>query len=314
MSILITGSSGYLGSELVSYLSRDYRVIGLDQIPPRNYQLKLNNYHPYVGSILDVKLLSQIMSLNKVETIIHLAAKKNVSESFLRPDLYEKVNVKGTKILLQAGKIFQIKKFIFASTAAVYSETKDGEVFENSTLNPLSPYGLSKLRGEELVQESHRIGNFDSSILRIFNIAGAGPNSDLNGDQNLIPLLLQRLRSKEQIVIYKSLLPTPDLTCIRDYVHILDVVKAFSLVQSTEFPLPQILNIGSSTPTSTLAIFNKIRNIIGTSVDAHLADARKGDISRIFSNISKARETLNFQPKYTLDEIIESSISSLMLN
>ncbi len=232
MSILVCGGAGYIGSHTV------YKLIeqGKDVVIVDNLQSgHMGAVHPkakfYKGDIRDASILDKIFTENKIESIVHFAANSLVGESMEKPLLYFNNNVYGMQILLESMVKHNIKNIVFSSTAAVYGEPKRIPILEDDETNPTNTYGETKLTMEKMMKWCNKAYGLNYVALRYFNAAGSLGDGSIGEDHtpetHLIPLILQvPLKKREAISIYGTDYPTPDGTCIRDYIHVLDLADA----------------------------------------------------------------------------------------
>lgn len=203
-------------------------------------------FRSYVGNICDKAKITEILSGNVISGIINLAALKSVSESIEKPDLYEEVNYTGVKNLISVAESVGVKFFIQSSTAAVYGSSEDGYVNELSPTTPLSPYGDSKLRAENALKQAEGRGSLRTTSLRYFNVIGSmRPDLKDTSTENIVPKVLSALAKGERPSIFGENYPTPDGTCVRDYVHVADIahahVLALQVLRRRPCRLPSIL-------------------------------------------------------------------------
>lgn len=293
---LITGGSGYLGSFLSKRLKQEgWRVILYDKRPPD---------HPYfdcliVDDILNRNMINTVFSQENIDVVFHLAGRIEVGESEKHPTEFWEVNVGGTMIILNAMKKHGINKIFFSSTAGVYFSTGILIPEDEATTNN-SVYSNTKLACENAIQDS----GLDYVIFRYFNLAGA--DGDLgenhNPETHLIPRILRNLNNVE---VYGNDYRTKDGTCIRDYVHVLDVVDAH--ISAIDKEVNQIVNLGSGVGYSVLEIIQEVERVTKQTVDYKINPRRIGDTDSLVANISLAKELLNYEPKHGIQSIIQSA-------
>ncbi|MDY7016015.1 MAG: UDP-glucose 4-epimerase GalE, partial [Cyanobacteriota bacterium] len=236
-TILVTGGAGYIGSHAVLALQRaGYDVVVLDNLVYGHREIAETalKVELVVGDTGDRALLDTLFSSRKVDAVMHFAAYAYVGESVQVPDKYYRNNVVGTLTLLEAMQRAGINKFVFSSTCATYGVPQTIPIPETHSQNPINPYGMSKLMVEKILADFDRAYQFKSAIFRYFNAAGADPEGDLGEDHNpethLIPLtLFAALGKRESISILGTDYPTPDGTCVRDYIHVCDLASAHVL-------------------------------------------------------------------------------------
>jgi UDP-glucose 4-epimerase len=314
--ILITGGAGFIGSVISSYLlDNNYEVVIIDDLSTGEKSAIDERATFYKGSILNKSFL--IESLGGIDTVIHCAAKSIVDESVNKPELYEQVNHQGTKVLLDAMLRTGVKKIIFSSTAAVYGDPKTQPILESTELSPLNPYGQSKIKCERELDEKVTEG-FSAVTFRYFNVAGSYKNNlgklffeNHENESHLIPKILNQLNNdnkEAKVDIYGDKWPTPDGSCIRDYLNVKDLAYAHllaldKLIKSEH----QIINLGSGRGYSVLEVIDQIEKSVEVKLSRNICPARSGDPAVLLADISCAKEKLGWQPKLGLSEIIFDS-------
>ena len=314
--VLITGGAGYIGSVVTSYLlDNGVEVTVVDDLSTGNKGSVDERAIFHQGSILDESFL--IKSLTGIDTVIHCAAKSLVEESFASAQLYSQVNTDGTNTLLKAMAQSGVNKIIFSSTAAVYGDANDNPLLENSQINPINPYGQSKYAAEQLISGFANEGNA-AVTFRYFNVAGSykSGNGELlaenhQNETHLIPKILKntlRNGADSQVEIYGNNFPTKDGTCIRDYLHVKDLVHAHLLaLEKLEMGVSKVFNLGSGVGYSILEVLDEIEKIMGVKLNRVTSPARKGDPAVLLAAIGKAKDQLGWKPEASLNEIISSS-------
>ena len=289
--ILITGANGYIGNCLFYFLKKKFKIIGIDK------ETKLNN-KIYKCDISNNKRFNQILEKEKPEIIVHLAAQSLVDETISKKKYY-KNNVIATNSLIKSMKRNNITKLILSSTAAVYQQSSK-PLKENSILKPLSTYAKNKLICEQTIKK-HK--NIRSIILRFFNVCSAIDKPCVgefhNPETHLIPTAVFKAMFNKKIYIYGNDFPTPDGTCIRDYIHIKDIISAIE--KSIKFLInkkkSEIFNIGNYKGLSNKQIINSIQSIMKKNINLKFVNKRKGDIPQLICNSDKAKKLLAWQPK-----------------
>ena len=298
MTWLITGGAGYIGGHLASEMVKnDYSIAILDDLSSGKAS-RIPYGVPFLNaSILDESKVSSFIQSQKISGVIHLAAKKNVSESFQESDQYFRVNTEGTKVLSRILAKNNINKFIFSSTAAVYKGQSNLQLIsETSDLSPSSPYGESKLAAEVILQNFTTI---KSIIFRYFNVVGA-LNSELedNRSENLLAQIERAVQGKKNLTIFGRNYPTPDGTCIRDYIHVQDLVGAHLLAisqfENLSCTFPLILNLGTGRGYSVLEVVDQIEQYSGRKIDFEFDQQRSGDVAASVCDPVKAKEILGW--------------------
>ena len=315
---LITGGAGYIGSHIADeFLSEGKEVVIYDSLYRglesriEYLRLKHNKEIPLiVADIRDADTFSKVLLEFEPQGIIHTAALKSVAESMEKPNDYIDVNFLATTQILKTVAELNICNFIFSSTAAVYGSPLNSKpVTENSVLNPISPYGTSKLAAEEEVAKFLAIkGNYGTS-LRFFNVVGTSAKelSDTS-TENLIPLVINKLKAGLAPTIYGIDFPTPDGTCIRDFVDVRDVSRAHLLVANHEGKLPLAMNVGTGIGGSVREIIDMISKFLGLEKVITIDGQRRtGDPALLSADVTTIQKAIGFRSKYSL----EASISSL---
>jgi len=301
--ILITGANGYIGNCLFHFLKRKFKIVGIDKKKSSNSKILQCN-------ILNKKKLDLIIKKEKPEIIIHLAAQSLVDETINKKKYYDN-NCLATESLLEVMKKNSVKKIIFSSTAAVYKQSSKS-LTEKSKLKALSTYARTKLICEKNIQKQK---NLSAVILRFFNVCSALSNPVIgelhNPETHLIPTIVYKAIYNKKIYIYGDDFPTPDGTCIRDYIHIKDICSAIE--KSTQYLLNNkksiIFNIGKNKGLSNNEIINYTQKIINSKLNLKYVNRRKGDISRLVCNSNKIKKILNWKEKNSnLKKIIYDEI------
>ena len=300
MKILITGSSGYIGSCLYEYLNKKYEVYGIDKELPKLKKQKRFFKH----DLINIKKTNKIISLINPSLIIHLAAKSTV-DSIDDKKEYIKNNTIVTKNILSCIKKNKIRHLIFSSTAAVY-RTSNKKLTELSKLGPNNIYGKTKLSCEKNIVNVLKDKSINYLIFRFFNVCSSLFSSKIgemhNPETHLIPILAKKFKENKKIYIYGNNFKTRDKTCIRDYIHIADIVKAFELgiKHLKQNKKSHIINLGSKNGFSTLEIFKKFQEIYNYKFsNPFFKKRRKGDIDRLICDNKKAYKILKWKTKYS---------------
>ncbi len=308
-SWLIVGSSGYLGSHLLAKMSANsIRTIGVDVKTPHTPVIP-NEFHKI--DIRDTSKISNVISRYQVEGVINLAALKSVSDSFINPDEYFEVNTKAVNELVNLCVSNDVKYFIQASSAAVYGDFKGSSADEKAPVNPISPYGESKLEAEYIVSNMFRNTGLKGTILRFFNIIGAeNPEMKDRSKGNVIPIFESALREGRTTKVYGFDLETPDGSCVRDYVDVRDVSQAhidfLKYLDGENFP--QLINIGSGIGHSVLEIGEEISAVMQRNFEPDFHDSRLGDPVSLVADIKLAKE-FGYMPKISFKESVKSAVS-----
>ena len=312
-NILITGGAGYIGSHIVEQLVKKnfLNVFIVDDLSTGHKRL-INKRAKFIKADINKKqLIKKIILDNEIDTIIHLAAKTIVTESELKPKLYYKVNVLGTKSLLNATKDTLVKNFLFSSTAAVYG-SKIRYVNENSKTLPDSVYGETKLQAENLVKKLFKKNYI---ILRYFNVVGASPSKKIGLINKYGQLFknfsLQILKKQPKFSVYGNDYNTKDGTCIRDFIHVSDLadIHLKVLFKASKKNQSTVLNCGYGKGFSVLEVVNNFKKFSKNKVRVRFENRRTAEIIESVANVSKLKKYLNWKPKFfNLNKMIKNSI------
>ena len=326
-TILITGGAGYIGSHTVVELlnNPEYDVIIVDNFSNSNPEIvnrlfeitkrPIKIYHRDCREQMD-----DILSLHKIDGIIHFAAYKAVGESVESPIQYYDNNINSLLNMLDTAKYFGIKNFVFSSSCSLYGNVLPGDlpVSEDTPLsNPESPYAYTKLIGERILSDVHK-SNPELNIvsLRYFNPVGAHSSgligeSPINKPNNIIPVICESLVSSEQVTVFGGDYPTRDGTCIRDYVHVSDIANAHVLsidkMISGEVSGFNNFNLGSENGVSVLELIKTFEEINQVEVNYKIGNRREGDIVEIYSDSSKIKARLGWKPEKTIEDMVSSA-------
>lgn len=316
MNVLVIGGAGYIGSHAVNKLiKKDYNVSVLDNLVTGHRDAVDEAATFYLGDIRDKAILNQIVQDEQIEAIFHFAASSLVGESVEKPLKYFNNNVVGMEVLLEVMQENGVKKIIFSSTAAVYGDVQAPLITEDEPKAPTSPYGESKLMMENMIKWCDLAHGIKFVSLRYFNVAGALSTGEIGEDHDpethLIPIVLQTaLGQRNAMTIFGDDYNTPDGTCIRDYVHVEDLIDAHILAleylnTNTE---SQIFNLGSSTGYSVKEIVEASRKVTGKEIPVKIGERRAGDPAKLVAASEKAREILGWKPAYeTIEGIIQTA-------
>jgi UDP-glucose 4-epimerase len=308
--VLVTGGAGYIGAHVAyELLNEGYSVRIYDDFSNGLHKRVDGKFRDIVeGDILDREKLIQAMQ--GVDAVIHLAAKKAVEESVKNPLKYYENNIGGTLNLLAAMSVKVVKKIVFSSSAAVYSPNDKDAVEESDPTVPLSPYGATKLLSEELISSVGNAEKISHVSLRYFNVVGSAiPEFGDNSKDNLVPKVFLALKNGKRPEIYGTDYPTPDGTCIRDYIHVQDLAKAHvAALKKTESGFTSaIYNVGSGKGYSVREMMNQLSATIGKDVNPQESPARSGDSPKLIASIKKIESELGWKPIATLKVMIDSS-------
>ena len=304
MSIFVTGGAGYIGSIVVEQLvEAGETVIVYDNL----YQGHREAVHPdaklIVGDLADTALMTKTMAEYRVEAIMHFASYTLVGESVERPFLYLGDNITNGLNLLRAASELGVKRFILSSTANLFDDPQQMPISEQERIVPGSPYGESKYILERLLYWLDRTKDLKYAALRYFNAAGASSvrGEDHDPETHIIPLVLQvALGQRDQFIIFGDDYPTPDGTCVRDYIHVLDLAQAHILaLQALQNGQSRTYNLGNGQGYSILELIEVARKITGHSIPVEVGPRRPGDPAILIASADSIRQELGWQPKHS---------------
>ncbi|WP_327291144.1 UDP-glucose 4-epimerase GalE [Streptomyces sp. NBC_01198] len=313
MTWMITGGAGYIGSHVLRALVADgQRVVVLDDLSTGDPE-RLPAGVPLVrGSVLDREVLDRALREHDVRGIVHIAAKKQVGESVDRPLWYYRENVEGLRTVLEAAVEAQVRSFVFSSSAAVYGMPDVDLVTEQTPCEPMNPYGETKLAGEWLVSAVGRAHGIATASMRYFNVAGAAaPELGDPGVTNLVPMVFDRLSQGLPPLVFGDDYPTPDGTCIRDFVHVQDIASAHVAAarRLTEDQAAHlVLNIGRGEGVSVAEMVRVIQEISGHAGPAAQVVARRpGDPARVVASAEAISKELGWSATHDIREMVSSA-------
>ncbi|WP_414041106.1 UDP-glucose 4-epimerase GalE [Acidithiobacillus sp. M4-SHS-6] len=304
-SILVVGGAGYIGSHMAKMLVQNgHEVIVIDNLST-GFRDAARYGRLMEGDLADQTLLDRIFTENSIAAVMHFAALSQVGESMREPARYYRNNVANTQNLLNAMLRHRVNHFIFSSTAAIFGEPDTPLIDEQHPQRPINPYGRGKRMVEEMLGDYDRGYGLRSVCLRYFNAAGADPEGELgerhDPESHLIPLVLQAASDRrDHIAVYGDDYPTPDGTCIRDYVHVWDLCSAHLL--ALEHLLADgdsnAFNLGNGTGFSVQEVIDAARRVTGRPIRARTQERRPGDPAVLVANSEKARQILGWQPGF----------------
>lgn len=312
--ILVTGGAGYIGSHAVlSLLRNGYEVVVLDNLVYGHREIVENvlQVELIVGDISDRQLLDHIFATHNIAAVMHFAAYAYVGESITSPDKYYRNNVVGSLTLLEAMLAASVRKIVFSSTCATYGVSETIPIPETHPQHPINPYGFSKLTVERMLKDFDLAFNLKSVTFRYFNAAGADPTGLLGEDHtpetHLIPLvLLAALGQRKSVSIFGTDYPTPDGTCIRDFIHVTDLAQAHVL--GLDYLLKggqtDTFNLGNGNGFSVKQVIETAQQVTGRTIPVVQHPRRPGDPPILVGGSDKARKVLGWHPQYADLEMI----------
>jgi UDP-glucose 4-epimerase len=313
MNILVTGGAGYIGSVTTAELiASGHNVVVYDNLSKGHKEAIPSEAALVFGDIADSKRLQSTFREYAVEAVLHFAALIEAGESMMVPERYFRNNSMGTLSLLEAMLEGHVHRFVFSSTAAVYGEPENIPILETDRLGPTNAYGESKLLVERMLDWFHRIHGLRYASLRYFNAAGGTPERGEGHDpeSHLIPLILDvALGKRRSISIFGTDYPTPDGTCVRDYIHIVDLARAHILALAGLSERPQMIyNLGNGRGFSVREVIDVARRVTGAEIPAEECARRPGDPATLVASSQKIRSELGWVPQHPdLDAIVSSA-------
>ncbi|MCI3276340.1 UDP-glucose 4-epimerase GalE [Streptomyces cylindrosporus] len=312
MTWLITGGAGYIGAHVVRAMTEaGERTVVYDDLST-GIAARVPQGVPLVtGSTLDGERVARALAEHEVTGVVHLAAKKQVGESVDLPLYYYRENVEGLRVLLEAVTAASVPSFVFSSSAAVYGMPDVDLVTEETPCVPMSPYGETKLAGEWLVRATGRATGLSTASLRYFNVAGAAtPELADVGVFNLIPMVFEKLTENAPPRIFGDDYATPDGTCVRDYIHVVDLAEAHVAAARALRSAPGrdlTLNIGRGEGVSVREMIDRINAITGYDRPPTVTPRRPGDPARVVASADRAATELAWKAKHDVQDMIESA-------
>ena len=316
MAILVCGGAGYIGSHAVHQLiEKGESVVIVDNLQTGHRDAVHPKAKFYEGDSRDADVLDKIFTENAIDTVVHFAANSLVGESVEKPLKYFNNNVYGMQILLESMVKHSVDKIVFSSTAAVYGEPKRIPILEDDPTEPTNPYGESKRIMEKMMKWVSRANGVRFVSLRYFNAAGAIEDGSIGEDHNpeshLIPLILQvPMGKRDHITVFGEDYPTPDGTCLRDYIHVIDLADAHVLAIDylRKGGESNIFNLGNGRGFSVKEMIEAAKKATGRDIKVEIGARRAGDPAQLIASSEKAKKVLGWRPKYTdVKQIIQTA-------
>lgn len=314
MNVLVCGGAGYIGSNMTALLmAKGHEPVVFDNFS-KGHRSAVQGVQVITGDLADYQGLVRVLHDRKIEAVMHFAAFIEVGESVQEPLKYYRNNLSNTQNLLSAMETAGVQKFVFSSTAAVYGMPEKIPITEDAPKQPINPYGESKLAVEQMCRYQAKTGRLRFAALRYFNACGAGDDGrrgeDHRPESHLIPLIIQAAMGKRaDIKVYGSDYPTPDGTCIRDYIHIDDLCKAHLLaLDKLSERTEMAYNLGNGQGYSVRQVIDTVKRVSGRDFKVIETDRRAGDPPVLTSDASKARAELGWQPqKPDLEDMVATA-------
>jgi UDP-glucose 4-epimerase len=316
MKILLTGGAGYVGSACLRWLlERGHDPVAYDDLSEGNAAAVPEAANRLiVGDIADTGRLAEALRHHGSEAVMHFAALASVPDSIADPEAYYRVNVVGTKSVLDAMRTAGVRKILFSSTSATYGFRSEMPLYEDSPQTPETPYGTTKLAAEWLITDYARAYGLGYTMLRYFNASGADPDGNFGEDRrheaHLIPLIFQvAVGRRPKVLIYGDDYPTPDGSCVRDYVHTADLAQAHERAVATLVPgTGRVYNVGSGRGASVLEVLRACEEVIGRPIAHEIVGRRPGDPAVLIASPDKIANELGWSPRHSaIHDIVRTS-------
>lgn len=314
--ILVTGGAGYIGSHTCKLLSqRGFTPVTVDNLV-YGHEWAVKWGPLYRGELSDREFLRSVFQKHKIQAVLHFAAYAYVGESVKDPLKYYTNNVAGSLSLMSAAVEAGIPRFVFSSTCATYGEPERMPIAETTPQNPVNPYGASKLMIERALKDLSAASPMQVVALRYFNACGADADGEIgehhDPETHLIPLAIEAAHGKRELTVFGTDYPTPDGTCIRDYIHVTDLAEAHVMAMdwmtkntAAKF---EVFNLGTGQGVSVRQLIEMVAQVTGRKVPAKMGDRRAGDPPVLVATAAKAQELMGWQPRHSgLENIVRSA-------
>lgn len=316
MAVLVCGGAGYIGSHGVAeLLEKNEDVVVIDNLQTGHRPAVMKEATFYEGDLRDEGVLDNVFTNHTIDSVIHFAADSLVGVSVENPLQYYDNNVYGALCLLKKMEQYNVKHIVFSSTAATYGEPESVPIKETEVTEPTNPYGETKLAIEKMLKWCANAYGMTYVVLRYFNVAGAHPTIDIGEDHqpesHLIPIVLQvALGQREKIMIFGDDYNTDDGTCIRDYIHVKDLIQAHVIALNflRDDGPSDVFNLGNGSGFSVKQVIDTVEKVTGKDIQREIAPRRGGDPAMLVASSEKAKMILGWKPKYAdLESIIETA-------
>ncbi len=312
MKIAVTGGAGYIGSHTVKHLvAHGHEVVVFDNLSRgHRWAVQWGGFEEV--DLLDLKGLTVALQRHQPEAVVHFAAFALVGESVRKPEMYYRNNLVGSLNLLEAMVASQVRRLVFSSTCAVYGNPHTPTLAEDHPKSPVNPYGHSKLMVEQVIADFVQAYDLKACCLRYFNAAGCDPDGETgevhDPETHLIPCIFKALQSGQPLQMYGSDYDTPDGTCVRDYIHVLDLACAHRLALEKISDLQPVYNLGTGRGYSVREVIRAVEKVTGRSVSVQECARRPGDPPSLVAASARAQADLGWVPQWTdLEATVESA-------
>ncbi|MCE2800010.1 MAG: UDP-glucose 4-epimerase GalE [Planctomycetaceae bacterium] len=314
MRVLVVGGAGYIGSHTVKLLNETEHEVWVYDNLSMGHRQSVRSDQLIVGDLFDRQSLERVLEEKRIEAVMHFAAFAYVGESVQDPAKYYQNNIVATLGLFESMRRCGVKKFVFSSTTATYGQPEKIPIAEDTLQLPINPYGFTKLVIERALKDYAHAYGFAGASLRYFNASGAASDGSIGEDHtpetHLIPLVLQvALGQRDSIQVFGSDYPTPDGTCIRDYIHVEDLATAhLAALEKLQSSKVLEVNLGTGVGNSVLEVINACRKASGHPIPTVMCPRRAGDPAELVAECSLAKQVLGWEPRYRqIDQIVQTA-------